>query len=98
MLILPATGRSSPRKSFPAVGGFVVARLGLDPCLAFAFPEGRAGLQIVHQKFRGLEGVLAMRRSGDDENDVVAGRKFADAMDDEARLQLPSLMRFRLYL
>src|SRR6476659_2427121 len=50
----------------PAFGGGVIDLPRLDPVRAartlFLFPERRARLEIVHQKFRGRESRLAMRR------------------------------------
>src|SRR4028119_324834 len=53
--------RFARRRSAPAAGRLVVLAFRLDPAAdgsvleVLALPERRAGLQVVHQEFRGLE-------------------------------------------
>src|SRR3546814_5890167 len=83
----------------PACRGLVVAVAGVDPLGAFAglfeLPERRLGLQPVHEECAGLEGGLAVRRSGGDHDDPVAGLEAAVAVDrsEEHTSELQSLMR-----
>ena len=78
----------------PARGCSIVAGISLDPAApsrpALALPERRAGLEIVHQEFRGAEGRLAVLRGGDDQHDIVARAKRPVPMHDEAGLQWPA--------
>src|ERR1700750_2374668 len=80
--------------SGPARGGCVVMVAGFYPALAFlallALPERRAGLEIVHQEFRRLEGRLPVRRRGHHQHDVFARSDAAEAVDDGQALQRPA--------
>src|SRR5579864_7854968 len=82
-----ATSAVADKSSLPALRGFVVARACLDPPLAvrraLLFPEGRARLEDVHRERAGVECHAPVRTRDNDEHDLVAGRKRADAMDDE---------------
>ena len=56
-------------------------------------PEGRARFQKIHQEDRRLEGRLPVRRCGDDQHDVLAGRDPAVAVDGGEPGQRPALGR-----
>src|SRR5215831_7835842 len=65
------------RRPAPAVRRQLVAGACLHPRrLTIAgdllLPEGRLGLEIVHQEFGGLEGSLPMRRRGQHQHNVVS--------------------------
>jgi hypothetical protein len=56
----------------------------------FSFPEGRVGLQEIHQESGRGEGGFAMGGSGDYENDVVPGGDPARPVDDGDRGHRPA--------
>ncbi len=64
------------------------------PGALFLLPERRAGLQIVHQKFRRRESGLAMRRRGRDQHDIVARNQPPIAVDHRDAEQRPARARF----
>src|SRR5581483_8435925 len=81
--------------SGPARRRLRVAFARLDPTLLAAgtlllLPEGRPGLEVVHQELGGGKGGLAVRRGRDHQHDVVAGQEPADTVHDQACLQRPA--------
>ena len=65
------------RWPLPTAGGRIVTGARINPCGPavggdLLLPEGRAGLEVVHQELGGGEGGLAVRRGGHDQHDVVA--------------------------
>src|SRR5262245_6905058 len=88
-------------RPLPTAGGLIVARACIDPAGVsvggdLLLPEGRLGLEVVHQELGGVKRRLAMPRGGDHQHDVVARLEGADAVHDQARLQRPACMRLRL--
>src|SRR6185312_893441 len=81
----------------PALGRSIVGGLRIHPVCRIRgldlFPERRARLQVVHQKFRRGESSRAMRRGGDHQNDRLARRETAVAMDDRDAHQRPARER-----
>ena len=81
----------------PALDAIVVFAACLDPrfrlASPLAFPERRAGFEIIHQEFRSLECRLPVRRCDADEHDALAGRQLADAMHDAQRPESASALR-----
>src|SRR5262245_31926560 len=75
----------------PAGAVGVVLGRGLDPACAagpmLLLPEGRAGLQVVHQEVTGLEGGAAVAGGRGHEHDRLARRDPADAMQDRQVVQ-----------
>jgi hypothetical protein len=51
-------------------------------------PEGRAALEVVHQEVAGLEGGAAMAGGRGHEDDRLARRDAADAVDDAIVVQV----------
>src|SRR5215470_7230864 len=60
----------------------------------FSFPERRIGFEPIDQEMTGGERRLAMRRSGSDEHDAVAGFEPTVAMNYEYGIEWPAAMRF----
>ena len=62
----------------PALGGVLIALPAFDPAgtlgRVFLLPEGRAGLQVVHDEGARLERRLAVGAGGADEDDRLARR------------------------
>src|SRR3954465_12098670 len=86
-----------PTGLFPALGGFVVRRAGLDPgCAAGALlllPEGRAGLEVVHDELAGGEGVAAVRARHGHHDNLLVRLERPMAMDHRAVHYLPAPAR-----
>src|SRR5262249_6850290 len=78
----------------PALGRGIVNRFGIDPRGALRsldfLPERRPGLEIIHQKFGGREGIAAMGGSRDDKDDVVTRQKATMTMNNGGPKQRPS--------
>src|ERR1700744_1038795 len=81
-----AKGRSARAADLPARRGFLVGGVLLAPVgsagALFLFPEGRVGLQIVHQEFARFERGAAMGRGHAYEHDTIARSQQPHAMDD----------------
>src|SRR6185312_16093015 len=98
----PGAGRVGRSiRSAPTLHVVIVRGAGLDPALAvrpaLLLPEGRAGLQIVHQEVGRLEGRPAMLGGGGDEHDRLARLDRAVAVHHQQVLHGKSRARLRLH-
>src|SRR5262249_138477 len=99
----PASGlgllrRLAFARRHPSLGGGIISRLGIDPCLVASFldlfPERGARFQVVHEKFGCRKCRLTMRRRSHNENYIFAGNDASVSMNHGRAQQGPPLPCF----
>src|SRR5690606_14554202 len=72
----------------------VIALSRIDPTAtgvrAFLLPEGRPGLEIIHDELTGSKGVAAMRAADDNQHDLFARHEVSDTVDHAYTKQPPA--------
>src|SRR3954447_15464085 len=81
----------------PALGRGVVRGLGVHPLFGpravLLLPEGRAGLEVVHDELAGGERLTSMGGCDHYQHDLLGGPKLAEAMDHRDIDHAPALRR-----